>query len=58
LLLALERESLTKAAGELMETEDAQLWKNGSNLGEGLRAFVEKRAPNWSNPQSATKSKL
>lgn len=58
LLLALERDSLTKAANELMDTDEAYNWKNGENIGEGLRAFVEKRAPNWTNPKSFPKSKL
>jgi enoyl-CoA hydratase/carnithine racemase len=58
LLLALERESLTKAANELMDTEEAQNWTSGQNLSEGLQAFVEKRAPNWTNPQPVGKSKL
>jgi enoyl-CoA hydratase/carnithine racemase len=58
LLLALERDSLTKAANELMDTDEAYNWKNGENIGEGLRAFVEKRAPNWTNPKSFSKSKL
>ncbi|KAJ2964978.1 hypothetical protein NQZ79_g89 [Umbelopsis isabellina] len=58
LLLALERESLTKAAAEVMETEEANIWGSGSNLKEGLQAFVEKRTPNWTNPRPIEKSKL
>ncbi|KAG2186879.1 hypothetical protein INT44_003106 [Umbelopsis vinacea] len=58
LLLALERDSLTKAANELMDTEEAQNWTSGQNLSEGLQAFVEKRSPNWTNPQPVGKSKL
>jgi enoyl-CoA hydratase/carnithine racemase len=58
LLLALERDSLTKAAGELMETEEAGIWSSGDNLKEGLQAFVEKRTPNWTNPRPIGKSKL
>jgi hypothetical protein len=51
LLLALERDSLTKAAGELMETEEAGIWSSGDNL-------KEKRTPNWTNPRPIGKSKL
>ncbi|KAH8550008.1 ClpP/crotonase-like domain-containing protein [Umbelopsis sp. PMI_123] len=58
LLLALERESLTRAADELMDTEEAANWVIGQNLAEGLQAFVEKRRPNWTNPQPVGKSKL
>lgn len=40
-----------------METQEAKAMYSGENLKEGLKAFVEKRAPRWSNPPSF-KSKL
>ncbi|KAI8373603.1 ClpP/crotonase-like domain-containing protein [Choanephora cucurbitarum] len=50
LLLALERPSMTDATDEWMATPEAEAWRNGPNLAEGLKAFAEKRKPQWKNP--------
>ncbi|KAG0170337.1 hypothetical protein DFQ28_010678 [Apophysomyces sp. BC1034] len=50
LSFALERESMTGATTEWMQSDDAQAWREGDNLAEGLRAFANKRKPQWKNP--------
>ncbi|KAI8063319.1 ClpP/crotonase-like domain-containing protein [Gongronella butleri] len=50
MLLALERESLTKARDDLMESDEAHAWKTGNNLTIGLRAFAEKKKAQYENP--------
>ncbi|KAI8329104.1 ClpP/crotonase-like domain-containing protein [Blakeslea trispora] len=50
LLLALERPSMTDATDEWMATPEAEAWRNGYNLAEGLKAFAEKRKAQWKNP--------
>ncbi|KAK4054925.1 hypothetical protein OIV83_000849 [Microbotryomycetes sp. JL201] len=41
-----------------LDTEQAQALYSGYNLKEGLKAFVEKRQPEWQDPPSFAKSKL
>jgi hypothetical protein len=57
LLLALERASMTDATNEWMDSPEAEVWRQGDNLSEGLMAFAQKRKPQWKNPASV-KSKL
>ncbi|KAI8978454.1 ClpP/crotonase-like domain-containing protein [Pilobolus umbonatus] len=55
LILALERGSMTDATNEWMETPEAHDWRQGDNLAEGLKAFSEKRKPQWKNPVQKNK---
>jgi 1,4-dihydroxy-2-naphthoyl-CoA synthase len=41
-----------------MDTERAQVTYDGENMKEGLRAFVEKRKPMWTDPPRLSKAKL
>ncbi|ORE08546.1 ClpP/crotonase [Rhizopus microsporus var. microsporus] len=50
LLLSLERASVTDATDEWLQTPEAKAWREGYNLGEGLKAFSEKRKPQWKIP--------
>ncbi|ORX55025.1 ClpP/crotonase [Hesseltinella vesiculosa] len=59
ILLALERESLTKAHEDLMDSDEAAAWKSGKNMTIGLKAFAEKQTPRYENPEPIVrKSKL
>ncbi|CEJ00772.1 hypothetical protein RMCBS344292_14819 [Rhizopus microsporus] len=50
LLLSLELASVTDATDEWLQTPEAKAWREGYNLGEGLKAFSEKRKPQWKIP--------
>ncbi|KAI9251589.1 ClpP/crotonase-like domain-containing protein [Sporodiniella umbellata] len=50
LLLSLEKASVTDATNEWLSSPEADAWKQGDNLAEGLQAFAEKRKPQWKNP--------
>ncbi|CAO3591502.1 unnamed protein product [Absidia cylindrospora] len=55
LLLALERDSITKATKEWLDSDEATVWRNGENLTIGLRAFATKQKPQYQNPASLIK---
>lgn len=43
---------------ESMHTERSRSMYDGENLKEGLKAFVEKRKPEWRDPPRLSKAKL
>ncbi|KAF7723089.1 hypothetical protein EC973_002373 [Apophysomyces ossiformis] len=55
LSFALERDSMTGATAEWLQSDEAKAWSKGENLAEGLLAFASKRKPQWKNPSSASK---
>ncbi|KAI9315832.1 ClpP/crotonase-like domain-containing protein [Dichotomocladium elegans] len=57
IMLALERESTARATEEMMSSDEAESWRNGVNLIEGLSAFADKRVPNWMNPAPVKRNK-
>ncbi|KAI8982055.1 ClpP/crotonase-like domain-containing protein [Mycotypha africana] len=56
LLLALERASMTDATEEWMRSPEADAWRLGDNLSEGLMAFAQRRKPRWKSVTTATRS--
>ncbi|KAG0785742.1 hypothetical protein G6F22_007859 [Rhizopus arrhizus] len=50
LLLSIERASVTDVTDEWLSSHEADVWRKGENLTEGLKAFAEKRKPQWKNP--------
>jgi hypothetical protein len=55
LLLALERDSITTATKEWLETDEADAWRKGENMTIGLRAFATKQKPQYQNPAPIVK---
>jgi hypothetical protein len=55
LLLALERDSITTATKEWLETDEADAWRKGENMTIGLRAFATKQKPQYQNPAAIVK---
>ncbi|KAI9299291.1 ClpP/crotonase-like domain-containing protein, partial [Cunninghamella echinulata] len=58
LLFALERESITAATKDWLESEESKAWRGGENLTIGLHAFANKQKPQYKNPTPIKRSKL
>ncbi|CAO3628695.1 unnamed protein product [Cunninghamella blakesleeana] len=58
LLLALERDSITAATKDWLDSEEAKAWRGGENLTIGLHAFANKQKPQYKNPVPIKRSKL